>query len=180
MARAPEFTCAQHGRYRPPQHPKQPDCRECWAAYGQWRAYNDGQRKVRSVGRAKGGGQSSKKKGRAAVLAIRELLLQAAPWLEEGDIFVKATSQLGVDLHFSPRAAEWFKYAVEGKCVEALNIWAALKQAADNASEAHPPILFFKRAHTPMYVAVRAEEFLKLLPCPPQNPVPPTPTAPKR
>ena len=101
------------------------------------------------------------------MLAVRALLLQAAPWLEEGDIFVKATSQLGVDLHFSPRAQAWFRYAVEAKCVEALNIWAALQQAAENATEQHPPIVFFKRARTPMFVALRAEEFLKLLPsCP--------------
>lgn len=109
--------------------------------------------------RARGGGQSSKKKGREFMVHVAALLTRVLG-LDEGDIFVKATSQTGCDLHFSPRAAKAFPFAVEGKKVEALNIWQALQQAESNASDALPAIVFFSRAHSPTYVALRAEVFL--------------------
>jgi hypothetical protein len=105
------------------------------------------------------------------VQQFQQALLAVAPWLTPDDIFVKATSQTGVDLHFSPRAREWFCYATEVKCVEALNIWAALKQAEANASVGHPPLVAFKRAHTEMYVALRLPDFVRLLPWPNLNPL---------
>lgn len=125
---------------------------------------------LRSVGRARGGGQSSKAKGRDAVQGVRLLLLRAFPALEDEDIFVKTTSQGGADLHCSPAAQRYFPFRVEVKCQEALNIWAALRQAAKNARE-RLPILFFKRARTEWYVALRAEDFVTLLPWP-KNPPP--------
>lgn len=167
MANPPAFTCPDHGRYRAPYPPKI-ECTLCWAAYGRWRLYKDAQGKVRSVGRARGGGQSSKAKGRTAVQQVRDLMLSVAPGLQPDDLLVKATSMGGVDLHLSPAAARWFPFAIEVKCVEALNIWAALKQAMDQ-SNGKPPIVFFKRAHSPLYVALRAEDLLTLLPWP-KNP----------
>lgn len=82
--------------------------------------------------------------------------------LQPDDILVKATSQGGVDLHLSPAAHEYFPYAIEVKCAEALNIWAALTQAETNAGDGEP-VVFFKRAFTPMFVALRADEFVSLL-----------------
>jgi hypothetical protein len=163
---APAFSCAEHGAYRGPRPPKRTGCTGCWSAYGQWRAYRDLKTAVRSKGRAKGGGQSSKAKGRSACLAVQAALLAAAPQLTEGDVFVKATSQLGVDLHLSPLARAWFQFSIEAKNVESLNIWKALKQATDNASPDLPPIVFFKRAHSDMFVALRAVDFLRLIPWP--------------
>jgi hypothetical protein len=146
--------------------------------YGIWRHAHDQQSRVQSVGRAKGGGQSSKAKGRAAVQQVRALLLRMAPWLEEDDLLVKATSMAGVDLHLSPLAAKWFPFAIESKFVEKLNIWEALQQASDQAG-GKPPIVFFKRARTEMYVALRATDLLKLLPWPSVQPplAPPDPPA---
>jgi hypothetical protein len=118
---------------------------------------------MRSRGRAKGGGQSSKAKGRGAVQAVKALLHEAFPELADDDLLVKATSMGGVDLHLSPRAAACFPWGIEAKCVEALNIWGALKQAELNADrKTLPPIVFFKRAHSEMFVALRASDFLQL------------------
>lgn len=112
-------------------------------------------------GRCKGGGRSSKAKGRIAVEEVRELLLAWFPLFND-DVFVKATSQGGCDLHLSPIAQKHFPYDPEVKNVERMDIFKALAQAQNNA-EKYPPIVFFKRAHTPMFVALSAEQFLKLL-----------------
>lgn len=114
-----------------------------------------------SRGHARGRGQSSKGKGRDACLQVQALLLKAFPHLDEDDVLVKATSMAGVDLHLSPRALDCFPFAIESKNVEALNIWAALKQAEIIADKRQrSPIVFFKRAHSPHYVALRAVTFL--------------------
>jgi hypothetical protein len=112
-------------------------------------------------GTCKGGGQSSKAKGRAAVQAVRDLLTKTFGW-EPDDTLVKATSQVGEDLHLSPRARRDFPFGVEVKSVEALNIFKALEQAQHQAPD-RAPIVFFKRAHTPMFVALKAEDFLRLM-----------------
>lgn len=115
----------------------------------------------KSRGRARGGGQSSKAKGRRAVQEVRDLLLRLLPGLEADDFLVKATSMGGTDLHLSPAAQKYFPFGIEVKAVEALNIWAALAQARVNADkQALPPIVFFTRAHAPMYVALPAEVFV--------------------
>ena len=160
----PTYKCPVHGVWKPPHPPKQ-DCNGCWACFGRWTHVRAEAAKLRPKGRAKGGGQSSKAKGRAGIQVVREALLAAAPWLSDGDIFLKATSQLGVDLHLSPAARRWFKYGIEVKNVESLNIWQALKQAESQAGT-DPAIVFFRRAHSPLYVALSAQDFLALLPCP--------------
>jgi len=111
-------------------------------------------------GRAKGRGQSSKAKGRNGCHTVRQLLLDWLP-LQEDDVFVKAGSQGGCDLHLSPRARAVFPYAIEVKNKESLNIWSALVQATANA-DGHTPVVFFKRANTPTFVALKAEDFLRL------------------
>jgi hypothetical protein len=111
-------------------------------------------------GRARGGGQSSKAKGRKAVQVVRDLLLATYDF-EEDDVLVKATSMGGCDLHLSPKAQHAFPFAIEVKNVEKLSIWAALAQAQVNATPKNQPaVVFFKRAGSPMYVALRADAFL--------------------
>lgn len=144
--------CPIHPRYRGRGLPT--ECETCWALYGRAAAKSA----VRSVGHARGGGQSSKAKGRSAVLLVAQLLRETLN-LAEADVYVKATSQIGADIHLSPLALERFPCAIEVKCVESLNIWAALRQAGDNAGE-HTPIVFFKRARTEMYIAMKAADFL--------------------
>jgi hypothetical protein len=114
-----------------------------------------------SVGKARGGGQSSKAKGRAAVQLVRETMLRWLP-ISPDDLFVKATSQGGTDLHIGANAQEVFPFAPEVKCEERLSIWAALEQADINAAHRRP-IVFFKRARSPLYVALQATDLLRLL-----------------
>lgn len=119
---------------------------------------------VKSRGRAKGRGQSSKAKGRRGCQAARDLILAAFPHLAPDDVLVKATSQAGTDLHLSPAAARCLPFGIEVKRVEALNIWAALEQARLNAEKKIlPPLVFFSRAHSDDFVALRAVDFLALL-----------------
>jgi hypothetical protein len=121
------------------------------------------QKRRASRGRARGGGQSSKAKGRSAVALVRDYLLRTYE-LADDDIHIKATSQGGCDLHLSPHAQSWFPFAIEVKSVEALSIWGALAQAEANAKKkGAPPVLFFKRAHSPLYVAFDASSLLNHL-----------------
>ena len=113
-------------------------------------------------GRARGGGQSSKGKGRTGCQMVREALRQKFPGLGEDDMLVKATSMGGTDIHLSPLAQGLFSFGIEVKREERLNIWAALAQAKVNADKKGlPAIVFFSRSHTDLYVALRAEDFLK-------------------
>lgn len=117
-------------------------------------------RRTTRRGTAKGRGQSSKGKGRSAVQLTRDYLLRTFD-LKEDDILVKATSMGGCDLHMSPHAQSWFPFAIEVKNVEKLAIWAALAQAEVNAKRKQaPPVLFFKRARSPLYVAFHAAHLL--------------------
>ena len=111
--------------------------------------------------KARGGGASSKAKGRKLMVRLAELITSVHR-LGDGDVFVKATSQAGCDLHMSPLADERFPFSVEGKNVERLDIWAAIRQANDNATPERPAVVFFTRAHHPIYVALSAEVFLEL------------------
>jgi hypothetical protein len=158
------FACATHGKFTPkgllPPLLKDKTlnpCAGCHTAYAQWMF-------AKFTRRAKGGGQSSKQKGRAAVLLVADLLRKAFRW-EQDDALVKATSMIGVDLHLSPRAQRDFPFAIEAKNVEKLNIWDALSQAAANAG-GKTPIVFFKRANSQLYVALAADDFLRALHAP--------------
>lgn len=111
-------------------------------------------------GRARGGGQSSKAKGRVGCEYARAAILGAFPKLDPDDVYLKAGSQGGVDLHLSPVAQQSFPFSIEVKRTETLNVWAALAQARANAGKL-PPLLFFSRAHSRLYVALDAVEFLR-------------------
>lgn len=161
LAAKERFLCPLHN-WRAGAHTPKNGCDGCWAAYGRRRAMKDAEGQARSVGRAKGGGRSSKEKGRSACLHARNLIL-AAFGLEPADVLVKATSQMGVDLHLSPEAARRFPFAPEVKNSERLNIWEAIRQAQANAEKVSRPfIVLFKRAHTPMYATVEARQLLEL------------------
>lgn len=116
-----------------------------------------------SCGKARGRGQSSKAKGRQVVIKVRDLLRDCLG-IPEQSMVVKATSMPGVDLYIDPAARALFPYAIECKGVEALNIWQAIAQADAQATEVSlPAIVFFKRAKSPLYVALDASVFLSLL-----------------
>ena len=107
-----------------------------------------------------------KAKGRRLCQEVRELLLKYAPGLKPDDIRVTPSGCVGEDLLLSPAARQLYPIIVEGKNQESLNIWAALRQAEshkkDPASFA-APVVFFRRNHSRIYVALGAEDFIKLV-----------------
>ena len=107
---------------------------------------------------------SAKAKGRRPLKRFRELLLKWLP-LEPGDITVTPSGVTGVDLQLSPEALRYIPYGVEGKAEEALSIWGALRQAESHCKglSLRRPLLVFTRNRTPLYVALEAEEFVRLL-----------------
>lgn len=123
---------------------------------------------------------SAKAKGRRPMLWLRERLLATFPQLQPDDVRVTASGTPGPDLQLSPAAQQVFPYAVESKCCEALNIWAALRQAETHmmhmmVTTPHPPdgvrdvrfelapVVVFTRNRTKTYVALEAESFLDLV-----------------
>ena len=157
------IVCATHA-YRAASNrpPKETGCVSCWASFGMLMQRHVQKAGTKSVGRAKGGGRSAKAKGRSAAQVVRALILSQFPHLQPDDVLVKATSMGGVDLHLSPAAHRVFPFGIEVKNVESLNIWSALQQADANANE-RDGVVFFKRANTPMFVALKAEVFLLFL-----------------
>jgi len=107
--------------------------------------------------------QTRKAKGRRFQQQIRDLLLETFKKLDPDDVRSTSMGASGADLLTSPACQKLFPYAVECKCQEHLNIWAALKQAEKNSTKKLKPILFFKKSHSKKYVTLEAEEFMKLL-----------------
>ena len=92
------------------------------------------------------------------------MLLKAFPALQDDDIKVVPSGVPGEDLWLSPAARALLPFTFELKNVEKLNIHEALKQAEGHADKTgFCPILMFRRNNTPMFVALRAEEFLRLI-----------------
>jgi hypothetical protein len=70
------------------------------------------------------------------------------------------------DLDLSPRARVLFPFSIEVKFTETVAIWQALRQAEGYrapgvTAEQSPPVVFIKRAFTPVYAIVPAEVFLR-------------------
>jgi hypothetical protein len=105
---------------------------------------------------------SCKQKGRRAVVELKESLMTHAPELEADDLIVTSAGETGVDLKLSPAAQKIYPFAIEAKNVEKLNIWAALEQSEGHRTDKLTPAVFFKRNRSEMYVAMKAEEFIKL------------------
>jgi len=105
---------------------------------------------------------SAKAKGRRLQQSVRDLLLASAPELEQDDIRSTSMGAGGEDLLFSPAARRVYPFSIEAKNQENLNVWAALKQAEENAGT-HVPLLCFKRNGTEIYAALKLQDLLKLL-----------------
>ena len=106
--------------------------------------------------------RSSKAKGRRAVSELRDVILAAFPQLEPEDITLVPTSVGGEDLKLSPKARRCWPFSTEVKNREALNVWAAIRQAEAN-SGGRPPAVAFRRNKTPMWIAVSLTTMLELL-----------------
>lgn len=108
--------------------------------------------------------RSAKQKGKRAVFETRDLLLAHANHLTEEDIQKPIGSRKGADLVFSTKAKETYPFTVEVKNQERLNIWEALEQSETHCAETElKPLLVFRRNHSPLYVTLRFEDFLKMI-----------------
>lgn len=106
--------------------------------------------------------KSAKAKGRRCSQEVKNLLLRFGRFLFDDDIQVTPSSVPGADLHLSPAAQKIFPFAIECKNQEKLQIWAALEQCAGHTSTLNQiPVLFFKRNKSELYVALKAEDFIK-------------------
>lgn len=105
---------------------------------------------------------SAKAKGRRAAQEVKSLLLQYCMDLAEDDLNVTTSGDTGEDIKMSPKAREYYPFAIEVKNVEKLNIWDALEQARSH-SKVHAPLLFFKRNNTQLKVALDATTFLAMM-----------------
>jgi len=83
--------------------------------------------------------------------------------MEPGDLRPAVMGETGEDIKRSPEGRRRFRYSVECKNQEALNVWSAMKQAKQNAGLDDEPVLVFTRNHEDVYVAVRAVHFLELV-----------------
>lgn len=106
--------------------------------------------------------QSRKAKGRRFQQKICEMIRSAFPALAEDDVTSRSMGAGGTDVLLSPHAQKFFPFAVEAKNQEKLNIWSALEQAEANKGNL-TPVLFFKRNRTKPYVAMKADDFIKLV-----------------
>lgn len=108
--------------------------------------------------------RSAKQKGKRAVFETKALLLEHAAHLEDHDIQKPVGSRKGADLIFSDRAKETYPFTVEVKNQERLNIWDALEQSESHSLATElKPLLVFRRNHSPLYVTLKFEDFLKLI-----------------
>ena len=90
-------------------------------------------------------------------------ILSAFPHLTEDDVVSTSMGANGEDVRLSAAAREAVPLSLEVKCVERLNIWAALEQAEANAKRAGvPPCVVFSRNRSPTYAALPWEDVLAL------------------
>lgn len=104
--------------------------------------------------------QSAKAKGRRLQNTVAEKIREALG-LPESDVRPAVMGESGCDMKLSARAQELFPFDdVECKCVEALNIWAALEQGGARGEH---PLVVFKRNRSGIYAAVKFEDLLALI-----------------
>jgi len=108
--------------------------------------------------------RSAKAKGRRLQNEVCETLVEHfKEKLESGDIRPALMGESGEDIKRSPLAKRLLPFSFECKNQEKLNIWSALEQAKANCPDGDLPVLVFKRNRSETHVAMRFEDFLKLL-----------------
>jgi hypothetical protein len=107
--------------------------------------------------------KSCKAKARLLQNKIAEDLREAFR-LSPSDVKPAVMSEQGMDIKLSEAARKLVPFAIEAKCTESIQIWAALKQAEDNAAkEKLRPALVFKRNRSKVYVCLCWRDFLEML-----------------
>jgi len=105
---------------------------------------------------------SAKAKARRLQDAVKKLLHQFLPDLENDDIKTATMGERGEDIKLSPAARAKIPFSFECKNQEKLNIWSALKQAERNAGD-NVPVVIYKRNRSKIYITLEFEKLLELL-----------------
>ena len=106
--------------------------------------------------------QSAKAKGRNLQKWVRDLLLENFPSLEPDDVRSTSMGCGGEDLQLSPAARKLFRFSIECKNVERLNVYDAYEQASANSGD-HEPLLIMKKNRKKPLVVMDAEHFVELI-----------------
>lgn len=106
--------------------------------------------------------QSCKSKGRRLQQRVARSILEAFPHLGEDDVHSTSMGAPGEDVRLSPLARDAVPLSIECKCVERLNVWAALEQAEGNCPRGATPCVVFSRNRATTYAAVPWDVLLAL------------------
>ena len=104
--------------------------------------------------------QSAKAKGSRLQQQFRELLIEELG-IHPEDIESRSMGAGGEDLIMARAAREKFRYSIECKNVEKLNVWEAYKQASENSKDYEPLVVMKKNNHKTL-VVLDAESFVKI------------------
>ena len=107
--------------------------------------------------------QSAKAKGRRFQQEIAATIKGAFPHLRDNDVISVSMGAGGEDIVLSPAAEAVFRYSVECKNVERLNIWSALEQASGNAPRGKTPIVAIRKNRQAAQAVIPWEHFMDLV-----------------
>ena len=79
------------------------------------------------------------------------------------DVESRPMSQSGTDIRLSEKAKCLFKFDVEAKNVESINVWKAVEQAQSNQSEGCDWLVFLKKNGKQPIVVMDSNTFFKLM-----------------
>ena len=108
--------------------------------------------------------QSCKNKGRRFQQKIASSIIDTFPHLTDNDVRSTSMGAQGEDIQMSPLARQSLPLSIECKCVERLNVWQCLEQAASNA-QTHTgatPCLVFSRNRSRAYAVLPWDCVLEL------------------
>jgi len=105
--------------------------------------------------------KSAKAKGRKLQQWVRDKLIEELD-IHPEDIESRSMGAGGEDLIMARAAREKFRFSIECKSVERLNVWEAYEQACANSGK-HEPLVVMKRNRKKPLVVLDAEAFIGLI-----------------
>ena len=105
--------------------------------------------------------KSAKAKGRKLQQWVRDKLIEELD-IHPEDIESRSMGAAGEDLIMARAARQSFKYSVECKNSERIQVWSAYEQACANSGK-HEPLVVMKRNRKKPLVVLDAEAFIGLI-----------------
>ena len=94
---------------------------------------------------------SAKAKGRKLQQWVRDKLIYHFEF-DEDDIKSTSMGAGGEDVQMSPEARQYFRYSIECKNTERVNVWKSYEQAESNAKNGEPLLIIKRNGHKPLAV----------------------------